>query len=105
MEGKRLIRGEDSLDAVLVNLEGESKSMDTCSVCGIVLDYQEEGRLYELPGEIYLGRTKLSQVEAVSYTHLDVYKRQGLLYDKRILSRLCFSGRNYTAHEGFIWRE
>ena len=80
VEGKRLIRGEDSLDAVLVNLEGESKSMDTCSVGGIVLDYQEEGRLYELPGEIYLGRTKLSQVEEQYGTPTDEYEEKEDIY-------------------------
>lgn len=80
IEGETLTKGEASILVDFVNLEGESKAIQECYVGGAALEYQEQGPVFQLPGEITLGKSVLNEVTEAYGTPTDEYEEKEQIY-------------------------
>ena len=62
IEGKSLKRDAIEIKADVVNLEGEEKKEKDCYIGGATLEYHKDSPVFQLPGNITLGKSNLNQV-------------------------------------------
>lgn len=80
IEGRSLKRDEIEIQADVVNLEGEEKKEKDCYIGGVILEYDQDGLVFQLPCDITLGRSNLDQILEAYGTPTDEYSEKEDLY-------------------------
>lgn len=80
VEGELLTKEENTLTVDLVNPESEKKPLSASYVGGVVLEYQEKGPVFQLPGNITVGKSVLNEVTEQYGTPTDEYEEKDEIY-------------------------
>ena len=80
IEGKSLKRDAIEIKADVVNLEGEEKKEKDCYIGGVTLEYHKDSPVFQLPGNITLGKSNLNQVLEVYGIPTDEYSEKDDMY-------------------------
>lgn len=79
-EGEILQKGDDLVTVFMVNPEGEKKPLKDCYVGKAELQWEQEGQVIQLPGDITMGKSVLNDVLDAYGTPQDQYEEKEEIY-------------------------